>query len=200
VLTELQVDDIDINGTTISTRDTNGNLNFNINGTGNIVLNPDNEGVVTQIKGVKDPTDAQDVGTKNYVDTQISSRTLFLTINTTGISDKTSTVDGIPYLLNTLAPASNFVDGAQARILAEDLTLAGAQTNITVTSTPTGTTNTFLIGQTAVDRGGLQNSESVLSSISVPDGITLSGSALGVVRTYHLLTVSGGTWTYTSAL
>lgn len=200
VLTELQVDDIDINGTTISTRDTNGDLNFNINGTGNIVLNPDNEGVVTQIKGVKDPTDAQDVGTKNYVDTQISSRTLFLTINTTGISDKTSTVDGIPYLLNTLAPASNFVDGAQARILAEDLTLAGAQTNITVTSTPTGTTNTFLIGQTAVDRGGLQNSESVLSSISVPDGITLSGSALGVVRTYHLLTVSGGTWTYTNAL
>lgn len=200
VLTELQVDDIDINGTTISTRDTNGDLNFNIHGTGNIVLDPEEASPVTQIKGVQDPTDAQDVGTKNYIDSEIRTRTLFMTINTTGISDKTSTVDGLPFIMNTLAPASNFDDGATARVLAEDLTLAGAQTNINVTSVPTGTTNTLLIGQTAVDQNGVQNSASVLSSVAFPDGITLSGSALGVVRSYHLLTVSGGTWTYTQAL
>jgi hypothetical protein len=200
VLTELQVDDIDINGTTISTRDTNGDLNFNIHGTGNIVLDPEEASPVTQIKGVQDPTDAQDVGTKNYIDSEIRTRTLFMTINTTGISDKTSAVDGLPFIMNTLAPASNFDDGATARVLAEDLTLAGAQTNINVTSIPTGTTNTLLIGQTAVDQNGVQNSASVLSSVAFPDGITLSGSALGVVRSYHLLTVSGGTWTYTQAL
>jgi len=200
VLTELQVDDIDINGTTISTRDTNGNLNFNIHGTGNIVLDPEEASPVTQIKGVQDPTDAQDVGTKNYIDSEIRTRTLFMTINTTGISDKTSAVDGLPFIMNTLAPASNFDNGATARVLAEDLTLAGAQTNINVTSIPTGTTNTLLIGQTAVDQNGVQNSASVLSSVAFPDGITLSGSALGVVRSYHLLTVSGGTWTYTQAL
>ena len=200
VLTELQVDDIDINGTTISTRDTNGDLNFNIHGTGNIVLDPEEASPVTQIKGVQDPTDAQDVGTKNYIDSEIRTRTLFMTINTTGISDKTSAVDGLPFIMNTLAPASNFDDGATARVLAEDLTLAGAQTNINVTSVPTGTTNTLLIGQTAVDQNGVQNSASVLSSVAFPDGITLSGSALGVVRSYHLLTVSGGTWTYTQAL
>jgi hypothetical protein len=200
VLTELQVDDIDINGTTISTRDTNGNLNFNIHGTGNIVLDPEEASPVTQIKGVQDPTDAQDVGTKNYIDSEIRTRTLFMTINTTGIADKTSAVDGLPFIMNTLAPASNFDNGATARVLAEDLTLAGAQTNINVTSIPTGTTNTLLIGQTAVDQNGVQNSASVLSSVAFPDGITLSGSALGVVRSYHLLTVSGGTWTYTQAL
>ena len=200
VLTELQVDDIDINGTTISTRDTNGDLNFNIHGTGNIVLDPEEASPVTQIKGVQDPTDAQDVGTKNYIDSEIRTRTLFMTINTTGIADKTSAVDGLPFIMNTLAPASNFDDGATARVLAEDLTLAGAQTNINVTSVPTGTTNTLLIGQTAVDQNGVQNSASVLSSVAFPDGITLSGSALGVVRSYHLLTVSGGTWTYTQAL
>jgi hypothetical protein len=200
VLTELQVDDIDINGTTISTRDTNGNLNFNIHGTGNIVLDPEEASPVTQIKGVQDPTDAQDVGTKNYIDSEIRTRTLFMTINTTGIADKTSAVDGLPFIMNTLAPASNFNNGATARVLAEDLTLAGAQTNISVTSVPTGTTNTLLIGQTAVDQNGVQNSASVLSSVAFPDGITLSGSALGVVRSYHLLTVSGGTWTYTQAL
>ena len=200
VLTELQVDDIDINGTTISTRDTNGNLNFNIHGTGNIVLDPEEASPVTQIKGVQDPTDAQDVGTKNYIDSEIRTRTLFMTINTTGIADKTSAVDGLPFIMNTLAPASNFDNGATARVLAEDLTLAGAQTNINVTSVPTGTTNTLLVGQTAVDQNGVQNSASVLSSVAFPDGITLSGSALGVVRSYHLLTVSGGTWTYTQAL
>jgi len=199
VLTELQVDDIDINGTTIGTRNTDGDLNFDIWGTGNIVLNPRNT-VETQIKGVQDPTDAQDVGTKNYIDSEIRTRTLFMTINTTGIADKTSAVDGLPFIMNTLAPASNFDNGATARILAEDLTLAGAQTNINVTSIPTGTTNTLLIGQTTVDQNGVLNSESVLSSVAFPDGITLSGSALGVVRSYHLLTVSGGAWTYTQAL
>lgn len=200
VLTELQVDDIDFNGSTISTRDTNGDLNFNIHGTGNIVLDPEESTPVTQIKGVKDPSSAQDVGTKNYIDTEIRTRTLFMTINTTGITDKTDTNTGLPFLLEKVAPASFFENGTQARILAEDLTLAGAQTNITVTSTPTGTTNTLLIGQTAVDSGGLQNSASVLSSVSFPDGITLSGSALGCVRSYHLLTVSGGSWTYTQVI
>ncbi len=199
VLTELQVDDIDVNGSTISTRTTNEDLNFNIHGTGNIVLNPDNT-VSTQIKGVQDPTAAQDVATKNYVDSSIQGRTLFFTINTTGISDKTSSVSGLPYLMNLLAPGSNFENGTTARILAEDINLAGAQTNITVSSTPTNVTNTLLVNQTAVDKNGLQNSESVLASVSFPDGITLSGSALGVTRTFHLLTVAGGTWTYTQAL
>ena len=69
-----------------------------------------------------------------------------------------------------------------------------------MSSTPTNVTNTLLVNQTAVDQNGLQNSASVLSSVSFPDGITLSGSALGVTRTFHLLTVVGGTWTYTQAL
>lgn len=197
VLTELQVDDIEINGDTISTVSSSGDLNFRIWGTGNIVLDPEEATPVTQIKGVKDPTDDQDATTKKYVSEQIRSNTLSLTINTTGESDLTTF---LPTVLTTLAPVALHEEGTEARILSEEMTLAGAQTAINVTSTPTGVTNTLLINPTLVDKNGLLNSESVIASVSFPDGITLSGSALSVNRTYHLCRISGGAWTYVSTL
>ena len=197
VLTELQVDDIEINGDTISTVSSSGDLNFRIWGTGNIVLDPEEATPATQIKNIKDPTDDQDATTKKYVAEEIRRKTLSLTINTTGESNLTTF---LPTVLTTLAPVALHEDGTEARILSEELTLAGAQTNINVTSAPTGVTNTLLINPTLVDKNGLLNSESVIASLSFPDGITLSGSALSVNRTYHLCRISGGAWTYVSTL
>lgn len=197
VLTELQVDDIEINGDTISTVSSSGDLNFRIWGPGNIVLDPEESSPVTQIKNVKDPTNDQDVTTKKYVSQQIRRNTLSLTINTTGESNLTTF---LPTVLTTLAPVALHEEGTEARILSEELTLAGAQTNINVTPTPTGVTNTLLISPTLVDKNGLLNSESVIASLSFPNGITLSGSALSVNRTYHLCRISSGAWTYVGTL
>lgn len=197
VLTELQVDDIEINGDTISTVSSSGDLNFRIWGTGNIVLDPEETSPVTQIKNVKDPTQDQDVTTKKYVSQEIRRNTLSLTINTTGQGNLSTF---LPSVLTTLAPVSLHEEGTEARILSEELTLAGAQTNINVTSVPTGVTNTLVFNPTLVDKNGLLNSESVISSLSFPDGITLSGSALSVNRTYHLCRISSGAWTYVSTL
>ena len=62
VFTQVDVDNIKINGNVISSTDTNGNIVLNPNGSGVINAN------TSKITNVVDPTQAQDVATKAYVD------------------------------------------------------------------------------------------------------------------------------------
>ena len=199
VLTELQVDDIEINGDTISTVTSTGDLNFRIWGTGNIVVDPEESTPVTQIKNVKDPTDQQDVATKEYVDTEIANQTIVLTMNITGMSNP-ETVE-IPAELAKLAPPVNYEVGTQARILCETLSLAGAPTTITVNTSgvSTGLTNELLANQVAVDKDGNLSSASVIQSLSFPTGITPSGNSIAVTRVTKIFEIDiTPTWVYVS--
>ncbi len=65
-LQQLTVDNVDINGNTISTTDTDGNLVLDPNGSGAINVNS------SKIINVTDPTNAQDAATKAYVDASVS--------------------------------------------------------------------------------------------------------------------------------
>jgi len=61
-LTSLDVDNITINGNTISSTDTNGNIVLDPNGTGVVDVN------TSRITGVSDPVNANDAANKQYVD------------------------------------------------------------------------------------------------------------------------------------
>jgi len=61
-VTQLDVDNVRVNGNTISTTDTNGDLVLDPNGSGDIDVNS------SKIVNVTDPTSDQDAATKSYVD------------------------------------------------------------------------------------------------------------------------------------
>lgn len=198
-LTELQVDSLELNGNTISTITTNTDLNIDVHGTGNVVFDNEEASPVTQIKGVADPTAAQDVATKNYVDSSIAGQTLVLTMNVTGMANQ-NTVD-IPAELAKLAPPVSYEVGTQARVLCETLSLAGTPTTITTnTGTTTGLTNELLVNQVAVDKDNNLSSASVIQSLSFPNGITPSGNSIAVARTTKIFEIQTGPlrWAYVS--
>ena len=61
-VTQLDVDNIRIDGNIISSTNTNGNISLDPNGTGTVEVNG------SRITGVAEPTQATDAATKNYVD------------------------------------------------------------------------------------------------------------------------------------
>jgi hypothetical protein len=92
-LTQIDVDNITINGNEISSTDTNGNISINPNGTGTVAVNS------SRITGLADPTDAQDAATKAYVDARsagLDPKASVRAATTANITlSNTQTVDGV---------------------------------------------------------------------------------------------------------
>ena len=172
-LTALDVDNINLNGSTIS-----GTSGLTINANGDVNFSN------SKIAGIAQPTQDTDAANKVYVDESIAGSAISFSMDTTGLNDTQ-----IGLILNDLVPSNTVANGTTARI--HCTTLSGASvTGIDITAV---TTNSFI----AVDAAGVQN-ESVLQDIGF--GSATGTVTVSVSRALKEYVTSGGNWTFSQNL
>ena len=177
-LQSLDVDNMNFDGVRITT---SGN-GLQISSAGDIsVVN--NQKIV----GVADPTEAQDVATKAYVDRAINLETLSLALDVTGLSNAQ-----IAQVLEDIAPAATKENGTEARIHCTDT--ASASATFTAAQLVSALVKTDQFVQKLDDFGADDGGISVLGDITFTD--VTGAVALTVDRSLRLFRVVSGQWAY----
>ena len=176
-LTTLSVDDITLNGNTVSTS-TSG---LQITSTGSIAITNNQK-----ITGLADPTLNQDAATKFYVDDQINLEPVVMSLDISKAGGVTLTNAEIATIIEDVYPAANKKPGTYAYIITSSIT--GATVSGINVDTPV-LTKSFI----AVDSNGVQN-ESVLQDIA----FTAASGTVQVVldrglRRFHVV---GTAWVF----
>lgn len=160
----INIDNITIDGNTISSTDVNGNIILSPNGAG--VVSVDN----SYITSVLDPVNPQDAATKAYVDAQNTAQ--LLTINGDGSTTDTIDLDDSDLTFVGGEGMDVVVSDNTVTISAEDAsaTNKGAasfnSTNFTVTAGDV-VSNQFTIGSTNLNLGGSTTTLAGLTQIDV---------------------------------
>ena len=182
-LQDLQVDNVNIDGSTITTTDP-----LNITSDGIITINSQ------RITGVLDPQVDADVANKGYVDTQISSQPVVTAFDTTGLSNPAADfASGGPYndvitLLNTVAPAASKENGTVANIIATTY----ASATVTGVDVATGVSKSYVSIYVDPEDSTTPQLESVLQDVAFSP---VSGVAnLVPQRAFMEFIVNSGVW------
>jgi len=172
---EFTIDNIYLNGNKISTLNTDGNLELEPNGNGNIALIG-----LPRITDMGEPVGISDATTKNYVDSQIKARSLAFTLD---ISDGLSNSD-IGSWLSQLAPVAEYANGTIARILCT--VTSNLSTDLNLNSNLNQSTSTF---NTPTGTGAAVTNVS-FSTLTVP------GSATNITRLIKTYQIIANAWTF----
>lgn len=151
-----------------------------------------------QIKGIADPSLAQDAATKAYVDAALLTLDVVATIDITGygaaVDDTPS--DPVHAILNQLYPPAARPDGVQARVLTIDYAFQVDGIVVTV-STNNANTGTLDYEEIAVTNAAGTGTEIVMRSMEYnplqPATGNITTTVTRIIKTYE---VSGGAWSH----
>ena len=179
--TQLTVDNILVDGNTISTTNIGGNLTLSPNGSG--VVDVDN----SKISNVATPVASGDAASKGYVDTFVKSRMISAAID---CSDFTigNINSKVIIILTELYPPADWENGTFAKILCSNI--QAAFSGIDVASQISRTFKAVL----SID-GSTQ--ENVLEDFSIA-GVPTGAATVTVARQFKLFQLSSGIWTFNS--
>lgn len=179
-LTQLNVDNININGLRITS-----SANLELYPSGDVVINNN------KITGVNNPTASSDATNKQYVDNLVGSQPLAFSMDITGLTNTQ-----IALVLNDIFPSADKVEGTVA--LVHTTTLSGASvTGISFQDTTPGDPGYINKTYVAVDSNGVQN-ESVVEDFTISDA---AGSvSVSITRGLKQFEVQSGSWTFTAEL
>jgi hypothetical protein len=193
-LTSANIGNISFSGVRLqsSSTDLSGNgLTFDVAG-------PVSLTTTQRITNVSDPSSAQDVATKNYVDSQINLEVIALALDVTGLGTAGSTQQhtNIATILNDIAPVSIKQDGTEARV--HCTTTTGATATLTGASLDLAFNESTTLVQQLDNGGNDDGSISVIQSAVFNDA---TGSITSTVtRTLKLFRITAGAWVYVEDL
>jgi hypothetical protein len=177
-LQSLSVDDITLNGSTITV---GNNLRFDLNG--DLIVSISSVAPLSQVKNIANPTSEFDAANKGYVDDISTFDNAWLSLDITLLSN-----DQIADVINDLIPATSKKIGVECRV--HCTSYSG-----TVTTDVSGEITKSFIN---VDSNGVQN-VAVLQNVGFSAGV--DPVVLTVTRSLKLFTVdSSQEWVYISEL
>ncbi len=192
-ITQLDVDNIRIDGNEISSTDTNGNISLNPNGTGNVAVNS------SRITGLAEPVDAQDAATKGYVDARaagLDPKESVRVATTAPITlSNTQTIDGVALSVGDRVLVKDQVASADNGVY---VVASGTWTRATDFDAPSELTGGVFFfveeGTVSADSGWVINSASV-GTVGVDDITFVQFSGAGQIVAGDGLSKSGNTLT-----
>lgn len=176
----LDVDNVNIDGTTITT-----SSGMNLTSAGPITINNQ------RVTGVASPTSVTDATNKNYVDDLFATAPVYLEMNITGLADS-----DIANRLSTLIPVTTTNNGKKVYLTTinfNNSTVSGIQVDLrNQTSTDNG--EVLVYEMVSVDKNGTEN-QPVVRSISQSNDA--SGNVnITIARGYKTFRVDSGSWTW----